>query len=206
MGSTSSDAVPGPALAGIVLAAGAGRRFGGAKQVAPLDGKPLLQHVVDAMAAVEELAEIFVVLGAHAEAVRSAVDFGRSTPILNRRWEDGLAASLRVGFGAAAAHDWAIVVLGDQPLIGARAVRSLARAAASELSADVLRARYEDGTGHPTAIRRRAFGLADWLEGDTGFRSLFDAVELRDVPVPAGAANDVDHQADLARLSATERP
>jgi CTP:molybdopterin cytidylyltransferase MocA len=57
-------------LAFIVLAAGAGRRFGGPKQLAPLDGRPLLQHVVDA--APDPLT---VVLGAHADQVRAAVDF-----------------------------------------------------------------------------------------------------------------------------------
>ncbi len=49
-------------IAGLVLAAGAGERFGGAvKQLAPLDGKPLLEH---ALAAVSSLDRVVVVLGA----------------------------------------------------------------------------------------------------------------------------------------------
>ena len=57
-----------------MLAAGEGKRFGGPKQVAVLDGRPLLEHAVRAMLAVPAIDPVVVVLGAHADAVREQVD------------------------------------------------------------------------------------------------------------------------------------
>ena len=66
-----------PEIGGIVLAAGEGKRFGGPKQVARLDGRPLLEHAVRAMLAVPSISPVVVVLGAHADAVRAEVDLQR---------------------------------------------------------------------------------------------------------------------------------
>src|SRR3989442_3261575 len=87
-------------IAFIVLAAGAGRRFGGPKQLAPLAGRPLLQHVVDA--APDPLT---VVLGAHADAVRAGVDLDSADVVVCEDWEEGQAASLRPGVAAGEPRD-----------------------------------------------------------------------------------------------------
>jgi molybdenum cofactor cytidylyltransferase len=70
-------------IAGVVLAAGGASRFGSAKQLAELDGMPLLQHAIDAVLAVPAVDPVVVVLGASADRVREAVSF------------DGAAAPLR---------------------------------------------------------------------------------------------------------------
>ena len=62
----------------IVLAAGAGRRFGGRKQLADLGGQPLLAHVLAVGRSVPSLDPLVVVLGAHAAEIREAVDFAGS--------------------------------------------------------------------------------------------------------------------------------
>jgi len=62
---------------GLILAAGAGTRFGGTKQLADLRGRPLLEHALEAMTGA--LDRIVVVLGHEAELIRARVDFGRAT-------------------------------------------------------------------------------------------------------------------------------
>ena len=57
------------AIGGLVLAAGEGRRFGGPKQLAELDGVPLLQHAVDAMEGADDADPVRVALGARADEV-----------------------------------------------------------------------------------------------------------------------------------------
>ena len=89
-------------IAGIVLAAGSGSRFGGPKQLAELDGIPLLEHAVRAVEAVPAIERIVVVLGARAEAVRAGVDFGSAEAIVCADWKEGQAASLRCGLAAVA--------------------------------------------------------------------------------------------------------
>jgi len=87
--------------AGLILAAGAGTRFGAqTKQLADLRGKPLLQHAVDAMNAALERA--VVVLGHDAEAIRAAVDFGPAEVVVCEDWARGQGFSLRAGAAALA--------------------------------------------------------------------------------------------------------
>src|SRR5918997_1615678 len=70
---TSGPGAGGGGAAGLVLAAGAARRFGGPKQLAELDGRPLLEH---ALAALSGLDRIVVVLGARADEIRAGADLG----------------------------------------------------------------------------------------------------------------------------------
>ena len=82
-----------------MLAAGAGERFGGRKQLAPLDGRPLLEHVLAAMAQTP-LDRVVVVLGAHAGEVRAAVPLHGAEPVVAADWAEGMGASLRAGVAA----------------------------------------------------------------------------------------------------------
>ena len=84
-------------IGGVVLAAGGASRFGSPKQLAELDGVPLLQHAIDAMLGVPAIDPVVVVLGAEAERVRAAVDLGEALSVVCDRWADGMAASLRCG-------------------------------------------------------------------------------------------------------------
>ena len=73
-------------IGGVVLAAGGASRFGSPKQLAELDGVPLLQHAVDAMLSVPAIDPVVVVLGAEAAGVRDAVDFGDARPVECADW------------------------------------------------------------------------------------------------------------------------
>jgi molybdenum cofactor cytidylyltransferase len=135
-------------IAGVVLAAGEGARFGGPKQLAQLDGRPLLSHVVATMSAVCE--RVVVVLGARAEEVRAAA--GGAETVLCAAWQDGIYASLQCGLAALGDDPDAVVVaLGDQP--------SLSRArieAVLAFDAPIARARDGGAPSHPVVIRRGA--------------------------------------------------
>ena len=87
-------------IGGVVLAAGGASRFGSPKQLAELDGVPLLQHAIDAMLAVPAIDPVVVVLGAEAQRVREAVDFGEAQIVVCGDWAEGMAASLRCGVEA----------------------------------------------------------------------------------------------------------
>ena len=102
-------------VAGLVLAAGAGTRFGAeTKQLAPLRGKPLLQHAVEAMNAV---LPCVVVLGHDVAAIRAQVDFGPAETVVCEDWARGQGFSLRRGVAALPWADAVVITLGDQPFI-----------------------------------------------------------------------------------------
>ena len=188
--------------AGVVLAAGASSRMGGTKQLLPVEGRPLLQRVVDAACA-SGLDEVVVVLGADADRIRSAADLGRARVVINERYADGMSTSLRAGFAALGDEvDRAVVLLGDQPDVDAALLdRLLELHAASGLPAAALDF---DGLLHPPVVLARSlWRRLDDLEGDTGFRRLIrgdaDRVARLAAPGRRGRPVDIDTREDLER-------
>ncbi|HYC07179.1 MAG TPA: NTP transferase domain-containing protein, partial [Candidatus Binatia bacterium] len=87
--------------AAIVLAAGAGSRFGGGKLLAPLDGRPILDHVL-AVGRDAGVARTIVVLGDSAAEIEAAVDLSGVETVVNPDPVAGLSSSLRIGLGVLA--------------------------------------------------------------------------------------------------------
>lgn len=190
-------------IGGLVLAAGAGRRFGAAKQLAELDGRPLLEHALSAMAAAP-LGRLVVVLGAGAEEIQARVDLHGAEPVVCADWRDGQAASLRAGIAALADAAAVAITLGDQPRISPHAVTRVLAARDGEASA--LRATYGGVPGHPVVLERSLFHSIEALSGDAGARSLLAGLEVRAVACDGlGRPDDVDTPDQLVTLRARSR-
>jgi CTP:molybdopterin cytidylyltransferase MocA len=174
--------------AGLILAAGAGRRFGGPKQLALLDGRPLIEH---ALAALSGLERVVVVLGAHADEIQAGADLTRAEVAVCRAWAEGMSASLRHGLGTLADAPEVVITLADQPFITAAVVARVRGAPGS-----AARAVYRGAPGHPVVVRRPLLARAGELRGDAGFRELLDdatEIECSDLADP----HDVDTREDL---------
>jgi CTP:molybdopterin cytidylyltransferase MocA len=187
------------APAGLILAAGAGRRFGGTKQLAELRGRPLLEYAVEAMLAVPALDPVLVVLGHAADEILARVDFGEAEVVICEEWERGQASSLRRGVAALAEADAAVVTLGDQPFITPQVIAG----ALDQLGPryDAVRATYNGAPGHPVVLGRRVLDCVGAIEGDVGARDLLSRFRVRDWE--AGhlcSAADVDTREELSRL------
>jgi CTP:molybdopterin cytidylyltransferase MocA len=181
---------------GLVLAAGAGERFGGPKQLAQLDGRPLLEH---ALSAVESLDRVVVVLGAHAAEVLAAVPMHGAETIVCDDWAEGQAASLRAGIASLGSCEAAVVVLGDQPRISREAVARVVAARGG--GALAVRATYGGKPGHPIVLERELFPRIAALRGDEGARGILSSIEVRHVACDGlGSPADVDTPEALAAL------
>jgi len=178
-------------VGGLILAAGAGRRFGSPKQLALLDGRPLLEHALAAMAAATRVERaVVVVLGCGAEEILARVELHGAQALICADWEEGQAASLRAGVAALAEQVDAIVVtLGDQPAIDPRAIDRVVNARTN--AAVALRAGYGGRPGHPVLLERPLFAAVSGLRGDEGARTLLSGVTA---PLIAcdGLGSDID--------------
>ena len=184
----------------IVLAAGASSRMAGSqKLLLDVDGVPMVRHVVEA-ATEGGCHQTVVVYGA--EDVRRAVN-GRAELAHNSRAHTGMASSLHVGLRALRPEiEGAMVLLGDQPLVGARTVSTLLRAWRREGSRPAVAVAQPDGGWTPPVVLARdLWDELNALKGDAGARQvLHGRPELLDViPVP-GRADDIDTPDDYAKI------
>ncbi|WP_336054459.1 nucleotidyltransferase family protein [Streptomyces sp. CA2R101] len=191
-------------MAGLLLAAGGGRRLGG-RPKALLDhrGRPLVEHAARALRD-GGCDPVHIVLGAAAGSVRERADLSAYGVSDNPDWAQGMGSSLRVGLAALAGSgaDAVVVSLVDQPGIGAAAVARVVAAYTGDAS--LASAAYDGRRGHPVL-----FGADRWPDiaatatGDRGARAYLqehaDAltlVECSDIAEPY----DIDTPEDLHRL------
>jgi molybdenum cofactor cytidylyltransferase len=181
-------------IAGLILAAGAGSRYGrSSKLLADLGGRPLLEHAIKAQCLVPELESIVGVLGAHSAAILEHVDFMRAVPIVCASWREGIDASLRCGSVALPDADRVILTLGDEPLMTPEIIARFL------VSSPGTRATYDGQPGHPVVLGREQLRSIASLTGDRGAREM-----LRGGPTiecgGLGAGGDVDTPEDLATI------
>ncbi len=194
-------------FAGLVLAAGASTRFGSPKALARLDGRPILEHVLDAVreAGIEETV---VVLGHAADEIEEQIDWLDERRVRNPDPRH-LSSSLQMGLSVVEEIEppvrGVIVLLGDQPRTRPEVIRALMAAARSS-DRPVILPRYAEGGGsNPVLIRREAFDLADEASGDHGIGPVLDERPELVLEVTVEGSNpDVDTPADLAALEAAE--
>ncbi len=194
-----------PLTAGLLLAAGAGRRMGGPKALVELDGTPLVQRGT-ALLRAAGCVPVVVVVGAAADRVRPLC--AGAEVVEAPDWATGMGASLRAGLAALAS--WSppvgacVVALVDQPRVTAQAVQRLL--AAHRAGAVAAVATYDGQRRNPVLLDRSTWddvaaaavgdeGARPWLRANAG---LVTAVDCSD----AGAPDDVDTPHELAALTA----
>jgi molybdenum cofactor cytidylyltransferase len=197
-------------VAALVLAAGDGSRFGsatGGKLGAMLDGRVVLQHVLDTVAAFP-LFPTVVVLGRDATALAGVIDWRAEQRVVNPAPELGVASSVRVGFEVLAVHapastTGALVLLGDQPRVAPAVIRALLAAPVTE-ERPIAVPRYADGrSGRTRAHPPSWWHVVEETQGDRGLGPVISSRPDRVIEVPVAGSNpDVDTRADLDRLRA----
>ncbi|WP_216215970.1 nucleotidyltransferase family protein [Amycolatopsis aidingensis] len=186
-------------VAGLLLAAGQGRRFGGPKALAEVDGEPFVLRALRTLTG-GGCDPVHVVLGARAEAVRELLP-ATAVAVHAPDWGSGMGASLRAGLGSfdglAQPPEAVLVHLVDLPWVPAGVVARLAGYAGPSA---VARACYRGSPGHPVLLGRRWWAeVAAEAEGDRGARDwLATRPDLRLVEcADLGSGTDVDTRADL---------
>ena len=170
--------------AGLVLAAGEGKRFGGPKAPHVYKGERLVDRAVRTLPAAG-CDPVYVVLGAWSGQVEDA------EVILNEAWSEGMGSSLRLGLQHVQ-HDSLIeavvILLVDQPGITSEAIGRLMDSLGS-----LTQASYEGRPGHPVLIGREHWlPLIDSLHGDVGARDYLKSSPDRKLVEISDISDDTD--------------
>jgi len=189
-------------LYAIVLAAGASTRFGSAKQLVRLAGRPLLHTVVTRASEVTGNA-LIVVLGSGAAQLAPLLKHSPGSVVINQEWREGLASSIRAGVARLpAACSAVMLLLADQAAVTAEDLKRLAGSWRKQPQ-HMAAALYSGSCGAPAIFPRSSFRSLSELRGDTGARALLVRNPDRVVRVPMpSAAVDLDTPEDLLALEA----
>jgi molybdenum cofactor cytidylyltransferase len=206
MATSESRGRPGDGLYAVVLAAGASTRFGSAKQLVRVAGRPLLHTAVTRAAEVTGNA-LIVVLGAGAAQLAPLLKHSPGSVVVNRAWREGLASSIRAGIARLPPTcTGVLLLLADQAAVSADDLRRLVGTWRKQPQC-IAAARYAGTSGAPVIFPRNAFRELAELRGDSGARALLQRNRDRVVRVPMpSAAVDIDTPEDLLALEAPRAP
>jgi CTP:molybdopterin cytidylyltransferase MocA len=196
-----TDDKPPSGVWAIVLAAGAGSRFGGGKLLAKLNEVPLVEHVLVALEA-SPVDETVIVVGADAARLREVCKPYGVRVVENPEWTRGQSTSVRMGLRVLGPEARAaVVLLADQPFAGGAVGRLVA---AFEEGARVAVATYDGRPRNPVLFSREVWPLLTTeLSGDEGARAFLRRHPELVARVPCdgvGDPSDVDTVEDLRRL------
>jgi molybdenum cofactor cytidylyltransferase len=190
-------------VGGIVLAAGQSSRMPGSqKLLLDIDGMPMVRHVLEA--ASEGGCHQTVVVFAE-DDVQRAVD-GRAETVYNPDAATGMASSLHTGLRAMRPEiEAAMILLGDQPLVGSRTVATLLRAWRREGSRPAVAVAQSGGDNGgwapPVILSRELWPRLFELKGDAGARQVLRGrPEMLDIVPAPGRADDIDTPDDYAKI------
>jgi molybdenum cofactor cytidylyltransferase len=198
-----------PRIAGLVLAAGQSRRMGTLnKLLIGIDGKPMVRHVVEAVAA-SQAKPILVVTGHEREKVEAALQGLPVTFAFNPDYAQGLSTSVKCGLAALPAEvDGAVVCLGDMPKVAGGEIDRLIGAFNPVEGRAICVPTRRGKRGNPVLLARRFFPELMKVAGDIGARDLIaghsDLVTEVEMDND-GVLTDIDTPQALARLAATAK-
>jgi molybdenum cofactor cytidylyltransferase len=189
-------------IGAVILAAGKSTRMGEPKQLLRLNGKPLVEIILGNVRGAD-VADVVLVLGFGAEAIRRAVALEDVKVIVNQDYEQGMASSLGAGLAALdPTTDAALIVLGDQPSVRPETLnRMIERYQRSD--AQILVPMYQGFRGNPVLLDRSVFPEVMALKGDIGCRAVFGNHQDGIVKVMVddiGILLDIDSMDDFAKL------
>ncbi|MGV8970618.1 MAG: nucleotidyltransferase family protein [Microbacteriaceae bacterium] len=200
-------------ITGVVLAAGAGSRFGMPKALAITgDGVPWIERATSTLLDAG-CHRVVVVLGAAAQTASTLVPRdSRITTVLFENWSAGMAGSVRAGL-AAASGDAVVVTLVDVPDLPVEVVRRVLDAGAAAgtdstggtdgVSDALLQAVFNGRPGHPVVIGKNHWGvLTKWLEtavdSDSGARRYLSSHGVTEVECgDLSSGDDIDTPSEM---------
>jgi len=191
-----------PQIGGLILAAGEARRFGSQKLLAPLAGRPLVQHVIDAANA-SCLEDIALVVGAGADDLVAHLDLGRTRVVTNPDATRGLASSLQEGLRALDPRlHAALVLLGDVPGVSTTLIDELV-ARGRDTRASAVVSVWRGRRSPPVILHKSLWAAAFALHGDVGMREVLKNADVLEFAVTdeLGSLDDIDTREDHARVS-----
>lgn len=190
----------------VILAAGASTRLGKPKQLLQYHGKTLLDHSVNE--AINAKADaVVVILGKNADLLQNKIDNQKVNVVINKDWEEGMAASVRLGLATLLKIkpyiDAVIFMVCDQPHISSLVLNELITRQ-QKTTKQIVTCNYGGSIGPPALFHKKYFRELAKVKGDIGARNIIQQ-NMNDVATilfPEGKI-DIDTQEDYDALESS---
>jgi len=160
-------------LCAIVLAAGESRRMGSPKMLLPFNGMTVIEQVLTNIQAADT-GDILVVLGSGRDEIIRAITKYPVIHCYNKNYKSGMLSSVQCGFASLPDHCRAALILpGDQPMIGPREISRVAHAW-KESGKGIVMPVFNGRRGHPLIVDLKYRTEVFSLDGMQGLRVLAD--------------------------------
>ncbi|MDA4129355.1 MAG: nucleotidyltransferase family protein [Thaumarchaeota archaeon] len=190
-------------IACIVLGAGSGIRYGGAKQLAKFQGKFLLQNALNAANA-SSADYVYLILGDHSAEILEKIQTGRAQVVFNRDYKTGIASSMKAGISNLPGDTaGAIIMVADQPQLNAKHLDLLIDKFRNSGENRIAALSQNSDPRNPVLIPRELFSALNQLQGDAGAREFVkksDRLVLVEITDP-NVFLDVDTKEALSDLA-----
>lgn len=190
-------------IAIIIMAAGASSRMGTAKQLLPWGESTLIGNAIK-NATDSDAKNVFVVLGANAEAIKKCIGLEEEAIIYNKDWDSGLGSSIALAsryiLNRSEKYDGILVMLADQPLIDAAYLNQMINVFYGSRNS-IIATKYTHGDGVPAIFSAMHFLELQKLNTDTGAKNILrhHAQNLISID-PEGKTADVDTYEDYFKV------
>ena len=188
----------------IILAAGKSERLGQPKQQLLYQGNSLLQHRIN-IALQSPYRPIIVVLGAFADEILERLTPKPIDVIINTKWEEGMASSIRAGIDYLQKDltvNNVLIMLCDQPHVDAALLNKIVQTK-NHSKKGIVACAYDNALGVPALFDKHYFPELLSLSGNQGAKKVLTSYseDIATVPFPMGAV-DIDTIDDYNKLTA----
>jgi molybdenum cofactor cytidylyltransferase len=191
----------------VIVAAGESKRLGIPKQLLPYQGDTLLNRLIAILKQATDF-PVFLIVGASAEKIISAISDTTISITLNENWREGMASSIRLGIQVAQKNipnlAGILLVVCDQPFIAIPNIKALIKLQ-QNTDLPIAASYYANTLGTPALFHKTVFPDLLQLSGDVGAKNIIQqrGKEVAKLHFEEGLV-DIDTTEDYQQLLASK--
>ena len=188
----------------ILLAAGQSKRFGDKnKLLAVINGKPIINHILDTLFEIFNPSELIIILGHEHKIIKNLI-FNKDIKILeNKDYRKGIGTSISLGANNLNTDiDGVMIIPADMPYINSKDLINLEKKFMELNCVKVVMPEHNYRIGNPVILPRNYFKTLKSLKDDFGARSLIRKKDIITLKTGFGTIFDIDTKEELAKTKA----
>ena len=185
----------------ILLAAGESKRFGDKNKLSEIiNGKPIINHILDTLFEIFDPSELIVIVGHEKNIIKNLI-FNKDIKILeNKDYRKGIGTSIALGMNNLNADiDGVMIIPADMPYINSKDLINLEKKFMELNCVKVVMPEHNYRIGNPVILPRNYFKTLKSLKDDFGARSLIRKKDTVTLKTGFGTIFDIDTKEELAK-------